>query len=196
MILTFALDLLVMLLLLFLLLLLLSHLVMSTSSWPHGLHHFCPSLSPGVCSNSWPLSGWCNPAISSSVPPLLLFLPSTIPSIRVFSKESALHIRWSKYWSFSFCISLSYEYSELISFIIEWFDLRAVQGTLQSLLQHHNWKHQFLGTQSYLWIIPNIHRMSTNLSQTLPKRESREHIQTHFTRPVSPWYQNLTKTPK
>ena len=67
----------------------------------------------------------------------LLFLPSIFPSIRLFSSESALHIRWPKYWSFSFSISLSYEYSGLISFRIDWFDLLAVQGTLKSLLQHH-----------------------------------------------------------
>ena len=68
----------------------------------------------------------------------LLLLPSIFPSIRVFSNESALHIRWPKYWSFSFNISPSNEYSGLISFGIDWFDLLAVQGTLKSLLQHHN----------------------------------------------------------
>ena len=68
----------------------------------------------------------------------LLFLLSIFPSIRVFSKESVLHIRWSKYWSFSFSISPSSEYSGLISFRIDWFDLLAVQGTLKSLLQHHS----------------------------------------------------------
>ena len=67
----------------------------------------------------------------------LLLLPSIFPSIRVFSNESALHIRWPKYWSFSFSISLSNEYSGLISFRIDWFYLLAVQGTLNSLLQHH-----------------------------------------------------------
>ena len=66
----------------------------------------------------------------------LLFLPSIIPSIRVFSKESVLRIRWPKYWSFS--ISLSNEYSGLISFRLDWLDLLVVQGTLKSLLQHHN----------------------------------------------------------
>ena len=67
--------------------------------------------------------------------PLLLLL-STFPSIRVFSKESVLHIRWPKYWSFSFSISPSNEYSGLISLRIDWFDLLAVQGTLKSLFQH------------------------------------------------------------
>ena len=70
----------------------------------------------------------------------LLLLPSIFPSIRVFSNKSALRIRWPKYWSFSFSISPSNEYSELISFRIDWFDLLAVQGTLKSLLQHHSLK--------------------------------------------------------
>ena len=68
----------------------------------------------------------------------LLLLPSIFPSIRVFSNELALCIRWPKYWSFSFSISLSNEYSGLISFRMDWFDLLAVQGTLKSLLQHHS----------------------------------------------------------
>ena len=67
----------------------------------------------------------------------LLLLPSIFPSIRIFSSELALRIRWPKYWSFSFSISPSSEYSGLISFRIDWFDLLAVQGTLKSLLQHH-----------------------------------------------------------
>ena len=68
----------------------------------------------------------------------LLLLPSIFPSIRVFSNESALRIRWPKYWSFSFNISASSEYSGLISFRMDWFYLLAVQGTLKSLLQHHS----------------------------------------------------------
>ena len=70
----------------------------------------------------------------------LLLLPSIFPSIRVFSSESTLHIRWLKYWSFSFSISPSSEYSGSISFRIDWFDLLAVQGTLKHLLQHHSLK--------------------------------------------------------
>ena len=70
----------------------------------------------------------------------LLFLPSIFPSIRVFSNESALCIRWSKYWSFSFNISPSNEHSGLISYRMDWVDLLAVQGTLKSLLQHHSSK--------------------------------------------------------
>ena len=74
----------------------------------------------------------------------LLLLPSIFPSIRVFSNESVLCIRWQKYWSFSFSISLSSEYSGLISFEIDWLDLLSVQGTLKSLLQHHSWKASIL----------------------------------------------------
>ena len=70
----------------------------------------------------------------------LLLLPSIFPSIRVFSSESALHIKWPKYWSFSFSIRSSNEYSGLISFRMDWLDLLAVQGTLKSLLQHHSSK--------------------------------------------------------
>ena len=70
----------------------------------------------------------------------LLLLPSIFPSIRVFSSESTLHIRWPKYWSFSFSISPSNDYSGLISFGTDWFDLLAVQGTFKRLLQHHNSK--------------------------------------------------------
>ena len=73
--------------------------------------------------------------------------PSIFPSIRVFSDESALCIRWPKYWSFSFKISPSNEHPGLISFRMDWLDLPAVQGTLKSLLQHHSPKHQFFGAQ-------------------------------------------------
>ena len=74
----------------------------------------------------------------------LLLLPSIFPSIRVFSSESVLHIRWPKYWSFSFSINPSYEYSGLISFRMDWLDLLAVQGTLKSLLQDHSSKASIL----------------------------------------------------
>ena len=77
----------------------------------------------------------------------LPLLPSIVSSIRVFSNESVLCIRWPKYWSFSFSISPSNEYSGLISFRMDWLDLLAVQGTLKSLLQYHSSKHQFFGAQ-------------------------------------------------
>ena len=81
-------------------------------------------------------------------PPLLL-LPSIFPSIRVFSNESVLRIRWPKYWSFSFSISPSNEYSGLISFTIDWFDLLAVQETLKSLLQHRSSKASILQCSTF-----------------------------------------------
>ena len=79
----------------------------------------------------------------------LLLLPSILPSIRVFSNESILHIRWPKYWSFSFSISPSNEYSGLISFRMDWLNLLAVQGTLKSLLQDHSSKASILQCSSF-----------------------------------------------
>ena len=116
-----------------------SRWVMPDSLQPHGLKHTrlpCPSTTPRACSNSCPSSQWCHLTISSSQPHPLLLPPSVFPNIRVFSNNSVLHIRWPKFWSFSFSISPSHEYSGLISFRIDWFDLLAVQGTLKSLLQH------------------------------------------------------------
>ena len=81
----------------------------------------------------------------------LLLLPSAFPSIRVFSNESALHIRWPKHWSFSFSVSPSNEYSGLISFRIDWFDLLAGRGTLKSLLQHDSSKALILWCSAFLW---------------------------------------------
>ena len=114
---------------------------MSDSLQLRGLQHArlpCPSLSPGLWSNSCPLRWWCQPNISSCFP--LLLLPSIFPRIRVFSNESALHIGWPKYWSFSFSISPSNEYSGFISFRNDIFDLLDVQRTLKNLLQHHSSK--------------------------------------------------------
>ena len=118
----------------------------------------CPSPTPRVYSNSCPLSQWCHPTISSSVPshPLLL-LPSIFPSIQVFSNESALCIRWPKYWNFSFNISPSNEYSGLISFRMDWLDLLAVQGTLKSLLQHCSSKASILRCSAFFIVqLPSI----------------------------------------
>ena len=119
-----------------------SHSVVSDSlrlHEPHRARPPCPSPTPGVYPNSCPLSQWCHPTISSSVIPLLL-LSSIFPSIRVFSNESALCIRWPRYWSFSFSISPSNEHPELISSKMDWLDLLVVQGTLKSLLQNHSSK--------------------------------------------------------
>ena len=112
-----------------------SHSVMSDSLQPHGLQHTrppCPSPTPRVYSNSSPLIPSNNPILCHR----LLLPPSVFPSISVFPNESVLWIRWPKYWSFSFSISPSNEYSGLI-FRMDWLDLLAVQGTLKSLLQHH-----------------------------------------------------------
>ena len=133
--------------------------VMSDSLRPLGLQHtrlLCASPSPGAYSNSCPLSQWCHPTISSSVIPFSSY-PSIFPSIRVFSNESALPIRWPKYWSFSFNISPSNESSGLISFRMDWLDLLEVQGTLKSLFQHHCLKHQFFGAPLSLWSNSHIH---------------------------------------
>ena len=83
---------------------------------------------------------------------LLLLLPSIFPSIRVFSNESVLPIRWPKCWSFSFSISPSNEYSELISFRLDWLDLLAVQGSLKSLLQHHSSKASILRCSAFFMV--------------------------------------------
>ena len=127
-----------------------SRSVMSDSLWPHGLQRArltCPSPTPRAYSNSCPLSQWCHPTISSCHP---LLLPSSIfPSIRVFSNESVLRIRWPKYWSFSFNISPSNEHPGLISFGMDWLDLLAVQRTLKSLLQHHSSKASILRRSAF-----------------------------------------------
>ena len=118
-----------------------SHSVMSDSLRPHGLQHTrlpCPSPTPGGCSNSCPSSQWYHPMMESWVVPFPS-RPQSFPASGLFN-ESVLHIRWPKYWSFSFSISPSKEYSVLISFRMDWLDLLAVQGTLKSLLQYHSSK--------------------------------------------------------
>ena len=135
----------------------------SDSLQPHGLQHAslpCPSPAPGIYSNSCPSSPWWMASHGSDgwqsrhltlCPPLLL-PPSVFPSIRVFSNESLLHIRWAKYWSFSFSISPSNEYSRLISFRRDWLALLAVQGTLKSLLQHHSSKASVLQHSAFFTV--------------------------------------------
>ena len=129
-----------------------SRSVVSDSLRPHESQHArppCPSPTPGVHPNPRPLSWWCHPTISSSVVPLLL-PPSIFPSIRVFSNESVLRIKWPKYWSFSFNISPSSEHPGLISFRMDWLDLLAVQRTLKSLLQHHSSKASILQRSAFI----------------------------------------------
>ena len=100
----------------------------------------------------------------------LLLLPSVFPSIRVFSNESVLCIRWPKFWSFSFSISLSNEYSGLISFRIDWFDLLGVQGTLKSLLQHHSLKASVLWRSAFFIVQLSHPYMTTGKTIALTRR--------------------------
>ena len=116
--------------------------VLSDSLWPHGLQYAsmpCPSPTPGVYSNSCPFESVMPSNHLILCFPLLLW-PSIFPRNSVISNESALSIRWPKYWSFSFSFSPYNEYSELISLRTDWFDLLVVQGTLKSPLQHHSSK--------------------------------------------------------
>ena len=98
----------------------------------------------------------------------LLLVPSTFPSIRVFSNDSVLHIRWPKYWSLSFNISPSNERPGLISFRMDWLDLLAVQGTLKSLLQHHSSKASILWTSAFFILQLSHAYMTTGKTITLP----------------------------
>ena len=132
--------------------------VLSDSLRPHELQHVrppCPSPTPRVHPQPMPIVS-VMPSNYLILCHSLLFLPSVFPSIRVFSNESALHIRWPKYWSFSFNISLSNEHPGLISFRMDWLDLLAVQGTLKSLLKHHSSKASIL-RHSAVFIIQLSH---------------------------------------
>ena len=152
---------------------------MSSFLRSHGLQHTrfpCPSLFPGVCSNSRPLSWWC---YLFNLLRLLLLLPSIFPSIRVFSNESVLRIRWPKYWTFSFSISPSSEYSGLIFFRIDWFDLLAVQEILKSLLQHHSSKASILWQSTFFMV------QLSHLYMTTWKNYSFEYIDLYWQSNVS-----------
>ena len=144
---------------------------MSDSLRPYGLKHTrppCPSATPRVYPNSCPVSWWCHPTVSSSVVPSL---PALIfPSIRVFSNESVLHIRWPKYWSFSFNISPSNECSRLISFRMDWVDLLAVQGTLKSLFQHHSSNVSILRRSAFFIVQLSHPYMTTGKTTALTRR--------------------------
>ena len=129
-----------------------SHCVVSDSAAPRtAACQTSPSLTISLSFRKpmCPLSQWCHPTILSR---RLLLLPSIFPNIRVFSSELALRIRWPKYWSFSFSISPSSEYSGLISFKIDWFDFLAVEGTLKSLLQHHSSKSSILWCSAFFMV--------------------------------------------
>jgi len=127
-----------------------SHSVISNSLWPHGLQHArppCPSPTPRAYSNSCPLSQWCHPTILSSVSPSPP--TSNLSQHQGLLNESVLHLRWPKYWSFSFNISPSNEYSGLISFRMDWLDLPAIQRTLKSRFQHHSLKESILRSSTF-----------------------------------------------
>ena len=129
-----------------------SRSVVSDSLQPRELQHArppCPSPSPGDHSDSRLSTRWCHPAISSSS---LLLLPPIPTSIRVFSNELTLCMRWPKYWSFSFSIIPSKEIPGLISSRMDWLDLLAVQGTLKSLLQHHSSKASILQGSAFFTV--------------------------------------------
>ena len=126
--------------------------VVSDSLRPHGLQHTrlpCPSPTPGAYLNSLSIK-LVMPSNHLILCHPLLLPHSILPSIRVFFSESVLRIRWPKYWSFSFSISPSNEYSGLILFRMVWLDLLAVQGTLKSLLQHHSSKASILQCSAFL----------------------------------------------
>ena len=144
---------------------------MSDSLRPHELQHARPPLS---ITNSW--SSPKLMSIESVMPashlilccPLFLLLP-TPPSIRVFSNESALHMRWSKYWSFSFSIILYREHPGLISFRVDWLDFLAVQVTLKSLLQHHSSKASVLRCSAFFTVQPSHAYMATGKTIALTR---------------------------
>ena len=149
-----------------------SHSVMSDSLRPHESQHArppCPSPTPGVYPDLCPLSWWCHPAISSSVIPFSS-CPQSLPSIRVFSNESTLCMRWPKYWSFSFSISPSIEHPGLISFRMDWLDLLEVQGTLKSLFQHHRSKASILRHSAFFTVQLSHPYMTTGKTIALTRR--------------------------
>ena len=124
----------------------------------------CPSPTPRVYPNQCPLSRWCHPTISS-----LLLQPSIFPSISVLSNKSTLGTRWPKYWRFSFNITPSNEHPGLNSFKMHWLDLRAVQGTLKSLRQHHSSKASVLRSSAFLIVQLSHSYMTTGKTIALTR---------------------------
>ena len=132
--------------------LLFSHSVVSDFLRLHGLQHIrlpCPSPSPRVCTNTGPLSWWCHPTTSSSL--ISFSYLQSFPASGSFL-VTALWIRWSKYWSFSFSISSSNEFSELVSIKTDWFDLLAVQGIHKSLLLHYSSKASIIWCSAFFMV--------------------------------------------
>ena len=138
---------------------------------PHESQHArppCPSPAPGVHSNSCASSQWCHPAISSSVVPFSS-CPQSLPAW-VFSNESTLHVRWPKYWSFSFSIIPSKEIPGLISFRMNWLALLAVQGTRKSLLQHYSSKASILQPSAFFTVQLSHPYMTTGKTIALTRQ--------------------------
>ena len=145
--------------------------VVSDSLWLYGLQHDrppCPSPTPRVYSNSCPLSQWCHLTTSSTVIPFSSHLQS-FPASGSFQMSQFFPIRWSKYWSFSFSISPSNEYSGLISFRMDWCYLLAVQGTLKSLLQYHSSKASILWCSAFFTVQFSHPYMSTGKTIALTR---------------------------
>ena len=148
-----------------------SHSVVSDSLRPHELQHArppCPSPAPRVHPNSCALSWWCHPAISSSVVPFSSCPQS--PPASVFSNESALHMKWPKFWSFSLSISPTNEHPGLISCRMDWLDLLAVQGTCKSLLHHHSSKASILRRSAFFTVQLSHPYMTTGKTIALTKQ--------------------------
>ena len=148
-----------------------SHLVVTDSLWPHGVQHTrlpCPLPTPGIYPKWCPLSHWCHPTISPSA----ITFSSRLQS---FPASGSLPINQffasglPKYWSFSFSISPSNEYSRLISFRIDWFDVLEVQGTLKSLLQHHSSKASILRHSAFFIVQLSHPYMSTGKTIALTR---------------------------
>ena len=144
---------------------------MPDSLQPHGLQHTrlsCPSPTPGVYSNSCPLNQWCHPTITSSVVPFSYI--QSFPTSGSFQIKSVLRIRWPKYSSFSSNISLSNEYSGLISFRMDLLDLLGVQGTLKSLLQNHSSKASIVLHWAFFIVHSHIHAWLLEKTIALTRR--------------------------
>ena len=153
------------------LLLLFNHYIVSDSFWPHELHAACQaSLSFTIMLSMLKHVHWVSHAIQPFHPLWSLLLPWIVPSIRVFSNESALKIRGPKYWTFDFSTSPSNEYSGLISFRIDWSDLFAVQGTLKSPFQHRNLKAPVLWHSAFFIVQFSHSLVTTGKTRALTRR--------------------------
>ena len=148
---------------------LLSCVWLFATSWLQHISPPCPSPTPGVHSNSRPSSRWYHPAISSSVVPFSS-CPQSLPASESFSNESTLHMRWPKYWSFSFSIIPYKEHPGPISFRMDWLDLLAVQGTLKRLLQHHSSKASILQCSAFFIVQLSHPYMTTGTTIALTRQ--------------------------